>query len=420
MAVDGEASEERRRTGVGPLEVSGSAGVRQVGRRLEQMMNKRADVVVIATLRSSDVPTGGVRITLNELGASVELTDRRQHGQVAHYLEELCDRFEQLPPPSVWERLFIALRYGARLSVLSRAPLTWRRHALYGLVVVRDWVGANVPAHQHKQQALIVLLSVMLDEPAGTIRCLLRQHQFWLEYHYARRLIHLGQGRHGSQLMATFRWPEREEYLALTRNSQQARVLVTIHMGDFFGAFKYIAAHADPLRAVTSLRRDEDGGELQDLLVNNPRGHRIARHGVDQPIEIVAALRRGNHTLTALFDLTESFGETVEVMFFGQPARFVKGPAQLAIMGRAWIVPFVTYEWRGGQYIEMASLIRAECLPGESLMVASTRVTQQLVRLAERWIRDHPGQWKYLDHMLGYFNVVPGERAASAQGGGDA
>lgn len=410
MSADAEKSARRESASIGHLQMGKLPGLRHIERRLTDVMDRRADAVVVATLRSCEAPNWGVRIVLTELGASLEVSDQgmtlRHQVQVISYLEELCERFDQLPHPGVPERVFIILRYGARLSILSTLPLGLRRHALYCLAVARDWVGRRVSSHHQRQQALTVLLSVVLDEPSGKIRGLLRQHQFWLEYYYARRLMHLGQDRNGERLLATFQWPEREAYLALGHKTQQARVLVTIHMGDFFGAFKYIAAHADPARTVTSLRREKDDGAVQGLLLNNPSGHHIARPGTDQPLDIVAALRRGNHTLTALFDLPESFGETVEVMFFGQPARFVRGPAQLAIMGRAWIVPFVTYEQSGRQHIEMASLIRADRLPGETLMSASARVTQQLVRQAERWIKNRPEQWKYLDRMMSYINVA--------------
>lgn len=419
MSAEVEKAAEDMTANIEHVQASRLPCLAWVGRRLADTMDQRIDAVVVTTLRSCEAPPLGVRIILSEVGARVELSDRGltplQHSQVLRYLKGLGQRFSQLPPPGVAERSFIVLRRGARLCMVGEFPLALRKYALYCLVAARGWVGRKVADHHQRQQALGVLLSVMLDEPSTEVRRLLRQHQFWLEYHYARRLLHLRRGPHSERLLTMFLWPDREAYLALAQDTQQARVLVTIHMGDFFGAFKYIAAHADPDRTVTSLRREEDDGSVQGLLLNNPSGHHIARHGTDRPSDIVAALRCGNHTLTALFDLPASFGETVEVMFFGQPARFVRGPAQLAIMGRAWIVPFVTYEQGGRQHIEMASLIRAERRPHESLMSASTRVTQQLVKLAERWIINHPAQWKYLDRMTDYINVVAEHSVAPAR-----
>ena len=232
MAVDAKKSSG---SAISHLQSGGLPGPRPIERRLADMMDRRADAVVATTLRSSGPSPAGARIILTELGVRVEISDPQQHTQVMHYLDQLCERFGQLPRPGATERILIMLSYGARLSIVSKLPLTLRRYALYWLAIARERVGRRLLVHHQRQQALTVLLSVILDEPSGEVRGLLRQHQFWLEYHYARRLVHLGRDRNSERLLATFQWPEREAYLALAQNTQQARVLVTIHMGDFFG-----------------------------------------------------------------------------------------------------------------------------------------------------------------------------------------
>ncbi|MDP2284815.1 MAG: hypothetical protein Q8L06_11795, partial [Pseudohongiella sp.] len=91
-----------------------------------------------------------------------------------------------------------------------------------------------------------------------------------------------------------------------------------------------------------------------------------------------------------------------EVTFFGHRARFVRGPAEMAILGRARIYPFVCFEEAGQACISMESSFLPEVRAGESLEKAVTRVTQTLVSLAEAWIRKNPAQWKYLDRLPHY------------------
>ena len=145
----------------------------------------------------------------------------------------------------------------------------------------------------------------------------------------------------------------------------------------------------------------------------------VLRHGVDSPIEAVAGLRRGDHSLGVLFDLRDDFGTTTEVMFFGCRAHLVKGPALLAIAGRAPIIPFVTWECAGIDVIAMEDLIDTRVLHGESMGAAVTRITQKLALLAERWIKRAPEQWKYLPSLPGYCHSsgsLHGLMTAPAQG----
>lgn len=376
-------------------------------RQLTVAVRQRCEAVALEALRGCP-PAPGLRLTVSELGVRAELTndvlDQRQRFDVWQYIHRASDRLGSLPAPSLAERVSLIVTRVSQYCIKSDWPFMWRRCVLRWLASLNSRLGERIPEHNERHMALTQALGTALNEPAATLRQWLIRHRFWLDYQYARRLAHLDSDSDGGRLLADFIWPDRDAYLACLQADSASRVLVTIHMGDFFGAFRVIASEADPGRQVTSLRREEDDGRVQRMLVNNPGAHHIARHGIDQPTDIIAALRKGNHTLTALFDLSTHFGETVEVLFFGQPARFVRGPAQMAIMGRARIIPFVTYESGGRQIVEMASAIDVGLRSGESLQDAAARITQQLATLAERWIRQHPEQWKYLDRLLGYFS----------------
>tara|TARA_R100001143_G_C3337263_1_gene122509 strand:- start:124 stop:1134 length:1011 start_codon:yes stop_codon:yes gene_type:complete len=248
------------------------------------------------------------------------------------------------------------------------------------------------------------IIGVLLSEPERRVARLLIQQQHMTAFFYCWRLAHYQTRNTDNAQLSRFVWPEESAYQRMIQENQESRVLVTIHMGDFVGAMKRIATHASPERSVITLKREDDSPALQHQFKGGKGQHHVLLHGQYDPVEIVARLRQGNHTLNILFDLGDDFGETTEVNFFGYRARFVKGPALLAIMGKAPILPFCTFEQSGASYIEMQAEIDARPVHGERLDVACQRITQKLAKLAEAWIRRHPEQWKFLAELPRYLD----------------
>ncbi len=58
--------------------------------------------------------------------------------------------------------------------------------------------------------------------------------------------------------------------------------------------------------------------------------------------QAVRALRKGD-IVVVLYDLPRRFGRTVEVGFFGRRAHVVRGPAELAVLGHADVLPLFTH-----------------------------------------------------------------------------
>jgi len=135
----------------------------------------------------------------------------------------------------------------------------------------------------------------------------------------------------------------------------------------------------------------------------------------DTSAKAVAALRSGNTTLAILCDLGSRHGATVTVPFFGIPARLVRGPALLAILGRAPLVPFVTFECDGNDHIQMGPVMSAALRPGESLAEGVRRLTEMLALLMERWIRQAPVQWRFLPTAAVYLDASVQEDRHHAQ-----
>ena len=107
----------------------------------------------------------------------------------------------------------------------------------------------------------------------------------------------------------------------------------------------------------------------------------------------VRELRRGN-VLIVFFDLPRSFGPTVEVDFFGHRASFVRGPAEIALLGDADVLAvFTHYDETGGSIVEAMPVIAARSCPQEARARQVEEMSQQLCKWAEQRIRRYPPQW---------------------------
>lgn len=374
--------------------------------RLQQVLASRSESVIGDALKSMPVPVAALRIVRSESGLRLRVPEnnfsRDQETDLMNYVNVFINN---LPPVSLAERLEVAVRWQTQYCMTGAQALPVKQRRLRALGWLRLWLlrRQSGPAGLLRQQQL--LLSCLFHEPERKIRSLWREHLFWFHFNYARRLMHL-ENRTGSvDYLKKFVWPDKADYRRVTQNNSASRVLLSIHMGDFFGAFRALSDLSGSGRQVISLRRDRNADHGMQHFSAERITHQVVYHDQQHAAAIVGALRRGHHTLATLFDLRDDFGSTVVVDFFGQPARFVKGPAQLAIMGRCQIFPFVCFEHQGRHCIEMAPVIDTRLREDECLHRASVRITQALVNLAEGWIRRWPAQWKYLPVLPAYFEV---------------
>lgn len=385
---------------------------------VEGLLALRTETIVRVVRQRLPALDCGVRILSTEVGYRVELS-RMEYAEneclaLLHYsilLHEALNAVagnDGLPIHfSFTERVLLTLQKISRKCVVSHHSFSTSRVLLRGLLSLRFALIRFLPFENAAAIAQARNLSFLLHEPEPEAQALLRNFRFYSEYNFARRYLHLHRLPGSQRYLNSFIWPEKQAYIEYIAAQPGSRVLATIHMGDFLGAFRCIAALADPQRAAISLRRELESDSEKNYMIGNRLNHRVLRHGHYNPVSIVSALRKGSHTLAILFDLREEFGETVTATFFGQQARFVKGPAQLAIMGKAPILPFITFERNGKSYIEMEGVIDTHMMPAESLQCATARITQQLVRLAEKWISRTPAQWKYLSSIFHYFETPP-------------
>ncbi len=375
--------------------------------RFQKVIASRSEAVISEALRALPIPVKGLGIVRSEFGVTLRLSridvSREQCKWLFDYINILED---SLPAPSLPERLEVILRCSMQGCMSATMPLPVKRRKLSILASLMLWFMQRqaLPAARLRQQQ--ALLSCLLHEPQSNIRSIWHEHLVWFHFNYARRLIHLENRPQSASYLKAFFWREKTGYQRAIEKSSASRVLLSIHMGDFFGGFRALAMLSESGRQVISLRRDKAGNHGMQHFNAERIAHQVFYHGYQRPAAIVGALRRGHHTLATLFDLKEDFGSTVVVNFFGHRARFVKGPAQLAILGRCQIFPFVCFDQQGRHCIEMAPVIDTRLQQDESLHQGTVRITQALVSLAESWIRRWPAQWKYLPVLPAYFEAA--------------
>lgn len=408
---------------------------RCVGQLIEVMQTllaSRIEPVILVVLKQHPWPDAGIRLLRTESGLCLLLLKEvfnREDCQIwisyteslrrslsgrcpprrtaASFIGELtADECScAIPPPEFLEKSLLVLMVALRWVMTLQSDSAVKYGLLEMLVRAKFGIAGRLPLYHNYLLSQAGVIGFILHEPKNTALGLMVQHESFLAKNFAKRLRHSTSAKRDPAIRGVFVWHSLSAYQRYCHTDMSSRVLTTIHMGDFIGAFRRIAYESSSDRRVISLRREDPEGRNLNETVASHGYHQVLQHGQYDPIRIVAALRKTQHTLAVLFDLRDDFGETVEVMFFGQPARFVKGPAQLAILGRVKIIPFVCYDEGGVSVIEMSGAIDTSLLPAESLTEATVRVTQQLVCLAEKWIGRYPAQWKYLSSIARYFET---------------
>ena len=247
----------------------------------------------------------------------------------------------------------------------------------------------------------VKLLSILLHESGANVRrlivknrclswCLQKKRQLYYSGFYD-----IAQSSH--------QWSQRASYEHYIKTNQRSRVLVSIHMGDFIGALREVSKVSNDNRKVISLRQGEELDEIKAVVARKERHHVIER-ATASPLKIVSSLRKGNVTLVAFTDLNRSFGEVAEIKFMGVNMEFVKGPVTMAVLGNADIVPVVSYQKKGHDYMEMGPILTPNPDDSFALNTVLVRYMQILFDWFEYFIRSYPEQWKYLPECNSYLS----------------
>lgn len=183
-------------------------------------------------------------------------------------------------------------------------------------------------------------------------------------------------------------------------------VIATIHMGNYLEGVRQILRATSSTQPIFVLRRRQGSDAEQRLFqrVAGPeRSVTVVRPSDTGLKGAVRALRRGA-IVVVLYDLPTGFGRTVPVRFLGRPARFVRGPAELALVGHADVLPLLChYDTSGTAVAQVMPVMAARQSPSSDRAPAVAALAQRLCTLAEAHIRRHPAQWAHwnlVDELL--------------------
>ncbi|MEX0618216.1 MAG: hypothetical protein WDZ76_13850 [Pseudohongiellaceae bacterium] len=196
-------------------------------------------------------------------------------------------------------------------------------------------------------------------------------------------------------------WPEKSAYRKLIMRDTRSRVVAGYHFGDYSGGLHCLLNEGENRRQRIVLRDrvpvQTFTSQQQTKAVTTLSGRQFS------PLTTAGLLRRGNTTLTIFCDLPRYYGTSVEVEFLGRRARFPRGPAQIAVFAGAPILPVICFRTGEGHQLDLHPLIETGVRRGEAPSDTVKRLTQQLVKILERYLYAWPAQWRFLNHLPFYF-----------------
>ncbi len=183
------------------------------------------------------------------------------------------------------------------------------------------------------------------------------------------------------------------EYL---RACPRGVLVATIHLGDYLEGLRQLGLAMSTTKRVLVMRR-RAWSEIEERAFARIAEPSIALTVVraGDGAQAVRALRNGN-IVVVLYDLPRRFGRTVEVGLFGRCAHVVRGPAELAVLGHADVLPLFTHYDVDGVSVSTAQPVIAAITSRASDRAARiATITQRLWTMAEQQISAHPSQWSH-------------------------
>lgn len=182
---------------------------------------------------------------------------------------------------------------------------------------------------------------------------------------------------------------EGDEHLEGAMASGKGVVLALPHIGSWEWGAAYLAARGHPLMAVAERLASE---QLYGWFVRQREKFGVAVVPLDNRAgaAMLQAVRAGG--LVALLCDRDIAGSGVEVELFGERTTLPGGPATLALRTGAQLLTVAVYSGLGGDHIGVVS----EPLDTErrdTLRKDVTRVTQEIARHFEAYIKRAPEQW---------------------------
>ncbi|MDX1491905.1 MAG: hypothetical protein R3332_11505 [Pseudohongiellaceae bacterium] len=336
-------------------------------------------------------PLSNVRVCLNLLEIKLETIREDFQKEEVAALEQYC-RFLMSKELSTVEKVTVAIE---RLFVKYCRGSNSERYGVFlsKIVGYSVWLLYRLdPYFKQELHRRALSISYFFKEPEKKALGLLqRQHLNRYRQVLSRERLYSGGVAQG----AGYAWPEREAYRRYIKGSEQSRILLGVHLGDFIDAYLHIGRESHENWSVLVPRREEADG---DALANTALSSNLTLLHANKysPAAMATRLRNGRHTLAIMADLHSGFGETVPVRFLGQSARFVKGPACIALLSACPVIPFVSFHQDKQNHIVMSEVIHPTVHSGETFSDAVSRLTQKFATFCEHWVKRYPEQWKFL------------------------
>jgi lauroyl/myristoyl acyltransferase len=181
------------------------------------------------------------------------------------------------------------------------------------------------------------------------------------------------------------------EHIAAGRAAGRGTILALPHLGGWEWAGTQLAAIGHPVSVVVERIEPPDLFEWFTTF-REKLGMHVIPVGPSAAARCVAALA-GNHLLCLLSDRLIDGTAGVEVQFFGETTSLPAGPATLALRTGAALLPAAVYfEARTDSHLGLV-LPPLDTTRRAGLRADVTRVTQDLARAYELFIRRAPTQW---------------------------
>lgn len=179
-------------------------------------------------------------------------------------------------------------------------------------------------------------------------------------------------------------------------NSRRPLLIVTIHMGMFPLGFLRLVSQIETTREIFVFKMSEQNAHELALFAAFERNAivpRALRPGEGGGRRAFMELRRGNVVVMSV-DLELNVTTRTAVRFLGRNAMMQTGPATLAALTGATVLPVVNFRNASGQAVlRIEAPISSEPLcEGEPHDEVVRRITQSIASIIDSWIRIAPEQ----------------------------
>ena len=189
---------------------------------------------------------------------------------------------------------------------------------------------------------------------------------------------------------------EGESHTEVALSTGRPLLMVTIHMGDFQLGFLRLMEHFRPARKTFLFKLnsgDHKEAALMTAFEEIIAAPTVLRMNESGGKAAYLALRQ-SHIVVMAIDLELQVNSRSVVDFFGKPCHMQNGPATIATLSKALVVPVVTFKNDKGQnVVRIEPFIDSGAnVEGETTQQRIDNITQQIAKCMQQWLINWPEQ----------------------------